>query len=195
MIPDIPLWVPDEARQEINALALDTMRLALQYGAGEISNAAPVDSGQLAQSFTSDPATQTGGIELAGTDLVAGVTGRVFSTLPYAIVMDQGRRAGQPISRAGIDAIGLWAQRKLGLSADQAARAKWGIANVIVARGIEGKQFVQEGIDNARPTIEGMFRAMTDAVNGALLTPSGKRRNVHLGGALNKAKRRIRRGQ
>jgi len=194
-LPTIPLWVPDDARAEIDALTLDTMRLALHYAAGEISGAAPVDSGQLAQSFTADPATQTGGIDLAGVDVVAGVTGRVFSSLPYAIVMDQGRRPGSPISRAGIDAIGLWAQRKLGMSADQADRAKWAIASVIVQRGIEGRQFVHEGIQQSRPTIEGMFQALAESVAAALLTPTGKRRNRHLGNAVRKAGRKVRKGR
>lgn len=168
-LPDIPLWVPEKAKAEIAGLTLDTMRLALQYAAGAISGEAPVDSGQLAQSFTADPATSTGGIELTGVDIVAGVEGRVFSTLPYAIVMDQGRRAGQPISRAGIDAIGLWAQRKLGMSADEAEHAKYAIANVIVAQGIEGTQYFQAGVDKARPTIGQMFTALANTVAQALV--------------------------
>lgn len=189
-VPDIPLYLPEEAKAEIAALTVDTMRLALQYAAGAISGEAPVDSGQLAQSFTADPATSTGGIELTGVELVSGIEGRVFSTLPYAIVMDQGRRAGQPISRAGIDAIGLWAQRKLGMSADEAEHAKYAIANVIVARGIEGTQYAQAGIDKARPTIEGMFRALADSVAKALVTKTGKRRIVNASGAVGKIGRR-----
>lgn len=173
-LPNIPLFVPDAARQEINALVLDTMRLALQYAAGAISGEAPVDSGQLAQSFTADPATTTGGVELTGVDLVAGVEGRVFSTLPYAVVMDQGRRPGAPISRAGIDAIGLWAQRKLGMSAAEADHAKYAIANVIVAQGIEGSQYFQAGVSKAAPTIDQMFRALADSVAQALVKVGGR---------------------
>lgn len=178
-LPDIPLWVPQAAREEIAGLCLDTMRLALQYAAGAISGEAPVDSGQLAQSFTADPATSTGGIELTGVDLVSGVEGRVFSTLPYAVVMDQGRRAGQPISRAGIDAIGLWAQRKLGMSAAEADHAKYAIANVIVARGIEGTQYFAAGVDKAAPTVNQLFAALADTVAQALTTKTGKRRIVN----------------
>jgi hypothetical protein len=124
-LPAIPLWVPANARAELSTLVLASMRLACQEAAGRISDAAPVDSGQLAQSFGSDPASPTGGIEILGQDAEVGINGRVFSSLPHAIVMDQGRRPGQPINRAGIDAIGLWAQRKLGLSADEANHAKW----------------------------------------------------------------------
>lgn len=181
VLPDIPIWLPDSAKQMINDLAIDTLRLAMQYAAGVIGGEAPVDSGQLAQSFTSDPATAKGGIELLGVDLVSGVTGRVFSALPHAIVMDLGRRAGQPISRAGIDAIGLWAQRKLGLSGDEAANAKWAIANAIVANGIEGTHYFETGVDRARPTIEQMFRALGDTVAAALVTKGGKRRIQNAG--------------
>ncbi len=188
-LPDIPLWVPEQAAAEIAGLALDTMRLALQYAAGAISGEVPVDSGQLAQSFTADPATTTGGIELTGVDMVAGVEGRVFSTLPYAIVMDQGRRPGQPISKAGIDAIGLWAQRKLGMSAAEADHAKYAIANVIIAQGIEGTQYMAAGVAKAAPTIDQMFRALADSVAQALVTKTGKRRIVNSAGALRKTRR------
>lgn len=189
-LPDLPLWVPEHAKELINQMTLDTMQLALQFLAGSVSDEAPVDSGQLAQSFMADPATSTGGIELLGVDVASGVEGRVFSSLPHAIVMDQGRRPGQPISRAGIDAIGLWAQRKLGLSADEAANAKWAIAQGIIRRGIEGTQFVEAGVGKARPTIDQMFTAMAQAVAGALVTKTGKRRNVNLGVALTRARTR-----
>jgi hypothetical protein len=188
-LPDIPLWVPADAQAVINDLAIDTIRLAMQEVAGAVSGEAPVDSGQLAQSFTADPATQTGGLELLGTNLATGVTGRIFSTLPHAIVMDLGRRAGQPINRAGIDAIGLWAQRKLGLSASAAASAKWAIAQAIVAHGIEGTHYVEAGLNKARPTVDQLFAALGASVSNALLTKTGKRRNVNLGKALGKAKR------
>lgn len=168
-LPQVPLMVPAAAMATINQLALATMKLALQHAAGEISERAPRDSGQLAQSFGADPAGPTGGIEILGADLAGGeVTGRVFSSLPYAIVMNDGRRPGQPISRAGIDAIGLWAERKLGLSSQEADRAKWGIAHHIVAQGIQGTGYADEGITAATPTIEGMFAALGESITSAL---------------------------
>lgn len=167
-LPAIPLWVPKAAKDQINQLVLQTMRLASQEAAGHISDAAPVDSGQLAQSFGSDPASPTGGIEILGQDTEVGITGRVFSSLPHAIVMDLGRRAGQPISRAGIDAIGLWAQRKLGLNAEQAKTAKWAIASAIVANGIEGKRYFDEGVTAARPRIEVLFKVLADEIGRQL---------------------------
>lgn len=173
-VPQVPLFYPDAARQSIAKLVLDNLRLALTHVAGHVSDAAPVDSGNLAQSFGADPATATGGIEVLGTDVVAGVSGRVFSSLPYAIVMEDGRRPGAPINRAGIDAIGLWAQRKLGLSADEAASAKWAIAANIVAHGIDGKQFARLGFESARPGVESMFADLAQAVGAALTSdPKG----------------------
>lgn len=172
-LPAIPLWVPAEARAELNNLVLASMRLAMQEAAGRVSDEAPRSEGILAQSFGADPATSTGGMELQGMDAAAGITGRVFSALPYAIVMDEGRRAGAPISRVGIDAIGLWAQRKLGLSADAADRAKWAIATSIVAHGFEGTGYFEKGVNSARPRIEQMFSILANQISLALVTPGG----------------------
>lgn len=172
-LPAIPLWLPDQARKELNDLIVDTMRLALQDVAGHVSDEAPRADGTLAQSFGADPATSTGGIEILGGDAAAGITGRVFSSLPYAIVMDQGRRPGAPISRAGIDAIGLWAQRKLGLGAAEADRAKWAIANVIVARGIAATNFFERGVKSATPRVDQLFAILGQQIAQRLVTAKG----------------------
>lgn len=156
-LPHIPLWVEDGPRREMETLVRNTLVLALQEVAGRVSDAAPVSEGILAQSFGSYPATADGGLQVLGANLDAGLTGRVFSSLPYAIVMDEGRRPGAPISRAGIDAIGLWAQRKLGLTAEEAAKAKWAIATSIIAQGIPGTGYFEEGVDRARPTVGRLF--------------------------------------
>lgn len=171
LLPGIPLWLPDAAKAELNQLVLISMRLACQEAAGHISDAASQysDSGQMAQSFGADPATATGGIEILGQDATVEINGRVFSSLVHAIVMDEGRRPGAPISRAGIDAIGLWAQRKLGLSAAEADTAKWAIASSIVAHGIEGKRYFEEGVNAARPRVEAMFRILGDQIGAALV--------------------------
>lgn len=168
-LPNIPLWLPDQARRLLMTLTQNTIHLALQTAAGALSSEAPRDTGILAQSFGADPATATGGIEMMGVTPTE-LGGRVFSSLPYAIVMDQGRRPGQPISREGIDAIGLWAQRKLGLSSDEASTAKWAIAQGIIAQGIEGHYYVEAAIGSVRPTIEGMFTALVTEVGKQLVT-------------------------
>ena len=173
-IPQIPVFVPERANAILRTLVQQSIRLALSEIAGRVSDEAGrfADTGNLAQSFGADPATSTGGLEL----LVAGaggadVVGRVFSSLPYAIVMELGRRAGQPISRSGIDAIGLWAERKLGLSTAEAEGAKWAIAQNIVANGIEGKHYFETGVNQARPKVEAIFRILGEQLAKALLAP------------------------
>lgn len=169
VLPNIPAWVPAEAKQSLAKLILRTIRLVLQTAAGHISSRAPVGvTGHLAQSFGADPATRTGGLELFGVDLDAGIGGRIFSSLPYAVVMEEGRRPGAPISRAGIDAIGLWAQRVLGLSAEEADDAKWAIAHTIVAQGIPGKAFVEDGWNATRPMADRLFADLSQDIVDAL---------------------------
>jgi len=172
-VPQIPLWVEGDRRRVLTNLVRNTIHLALLEVAGRVSDEAGrfSDTGALAQSFGADPATQTGGIEVGGADLAGNVLGRVFSSLPYAIVMEEGRRSGQPISRLGIDAIGLWAQRKLGLSADEASRAKWAIAQSIIAQGIEGKGYFEDGVRAAEPRVQQMFTILGDQLAAALLKP------------------------
>lgn len=171
-LPSVPLWVPQQARQTLNDLMAQTIRLALHEIAGRVSDQAGAfsDTGNLAQSFGAEPATATGGMELTGarTDQVLG---RVFSALPYAVVMEMGRRPGQPISRVGIDAIGLWAQRKLGMSAEEADHAKWAIAKNIIGHGIEGKRFAEEGLQQANPRVSAMFQILGDQMAAALVRP------------------------
>lgn len=175
-LPAIPLMVPAQAARMLNDLVVQTLRLALQAVAGAVSDEASTfaDTGMLAQSFGADPATTTGGIELLGTDVSTGFAGRVFSALPYAVVMNDGRRPGAPISREGIDAIGLWAQRKLGMSADEAAEAKWAIASAIVAQGIQGTGYFEEGIKRAQPTVDQLFAALTQAITEGLASERGE---------------------
>jgi len=175
ILPNIPLWVPEASKALLNDLILSTTRLALQTAAGYISDEAGKfsDTGNLAQSFGADPATAEGGIELLGMDATAGINGRVFSSLPYAIVMDQGRRPGSPISREGIDAIGLWAQRKLGLSAEEAASAKFAIATHLVAQGFPGYGYFGDGVNRARPDVERMFKTLSDEISRQLVQPKG----------------------
>lgn len=180
VLPNIPLWVPADQRRVIDSLVVDTVHLALQTAAGYISDEAGAfaNTGALAQSFGADPATGTGGIEVDGTDATAGINGRVFSSLPYAVVMEDGRRPGSPISREGIDSIGLWAQRKLGLSADEAAKAKWGIAKSIIAQGITGYGYFEQGVASARPRIEGIFSHLGDAISERLTKPGNSSSGV-----------------
>lgn len=170
-LPDIPLWVPAEALAQLQQALADRLGVALQYAAGAIAEAVgdvgSSDTGALAQSFTAWPATRTGGIELAGTTIREDLVGRVFSSLPYAVVVNDGRRPG-PISRAGIDAIGLWAQRKLGLTPAAAERAKWAIAQEIALRGTAGSDFFHKGVTAATPGVQHLLGTLADVITEKL---------------------------
>lgn len=173
-LPNIPLWRTQgggiNRQSVIGRLVTDTMRLALQEVAGHVSDAAPRNEGTLAQSFGSFPASSTGGIEMVvtgGGGTSGGsvnINGRVFSSLPYAIVMDKGRRPGAPISREGIESIGVWAQRKLGLSAAESLKARWAIAQSIIRKGIKATNFVNTGWSNAQPRVRSLFKILGDAM-------------------------------
>lgn len=174
-IPPYPLWVPAEAQQALYELVRGTVNLILTDLAGRISEHAPVGiSGHLGQSFTANPATSIGGVEVVGgATPEIDIQGRVFSALPYAIVIDQGRRPGSPISREGIDAIGLWAQRKLGMTEGQAKVAKWAIATKIIQRGITPRNFIQAAFDSGQAQWQKMLDDLAADIAAALVTPGG----------------------
>lgn len=173
-LPDLPLWTPDAAIAAVQSVLDVAMPAALLLAAGYISEAAAerTDSGALAQSFLASPATQTGGIEVTGTLVRDDFSGRVFSSLPYAVVVNDGRRPG-PISRAGIDAIGLWAQRKLGLSEAEADRAKWAIATEIRLRGTAGTDYFTRGVEAASPHIQQVFAGVSAQIVDVLTQGGG----------------------
>lgn len=58
---------------------------------------------------------------------------RIFNSSPYGAVIEHGRRAGTWPPRA---AIARWAQRRLGLSEEDAQRAAFPIARAIARRGL-----------------------------------------------------------
>lgn len=163
-LPASPLFIPDAALPIVNAIARDYLELALQYVAGAIAERAPRNMGHLAQSFLANPAGTTGGIELLGADVRSHLSGRVFSSLPYAIVMDQGRAPNKPISRAGVAAIGLWVRRKLQLSGREAQSAMYAIAWSIRVHGLAGTQYAQKGFVAAAPEVEEIFRRMNAGI-------------------------------
>ncbi len=171
-VPQIPLFIPAEGRKVIGELIRNTIHLALQDIAGHVSEEAGAfaDTGHLAQSFGADPFTVSGGIDMTGAENLSAdeVVGRVFSSLPYAIVMEEGRRPGAPISRVGIDAIGLWAQRKLHLSSHDADHVKWAIATVIIRRGLPARHFAQRGFERSKPRIEQMFQILSQQIVAGL---------------------------
>jgi len=171
MVPNVPLVTGSPAliTELVDRIMGNAAHVALTYLSDVLAEQAPFDTGDLANTFRADPATADGGIELTGhTFAEDAVIGRIFNALPYAATMDAGRRPGAPVNRAGLDAIALWAQRKLGLSAEEAERAKWAIAASITARGIEAHDFVDAALQIAEPRLDEIFANAGAAVAQAL---------------------------
>lgn len=167
--PDIPLFHAEQAKAEIADVQRETMTAALGVLAGFVSEEAPKNFGHLAQSFSSMPATATGGIEiLDGSRTTTMLEGRVFSSLPYAVVMEEGRRPNTPIGRAGIAGIGLWVKRKLGLSGKEADSATWAIATTISRRGMPGKFYAKAAFTKAQSQLTVLFREMAKSIADGL---------------------------
>lgn len=169
---DVPVFAPERARRAIFELARTFFELGLQEIAGRISDEAPVGvTGNLAQSFGG---SEFGGQELLGTT-IESLEGRVFSSLPYAIVIDQGRTPGARMPP--VDAIALWVERVLGISSEfddaELEDVAFLIARAIARRGIVGRKFVEKGVQQALPTVEGIFQALADAIGNALVSPEG----------------------
>lgn len=72
----------------------------------------------------------------------------VFNDRPYAGVIEQGRRPGatMPPTRA----IAQWAQRKLGLGAEEARAVSFAIARSIKEKGIDGRQVLEGATEDIR---------------------------------------------
>jgi hypothetical protein len=172
-LPSVPLMVPAKAMPVIAALARDYVELGLITAAGVIAEHAPANTGHLRQSFGANPATTTGGIELLGGTAASGpqaveIVGRVFSSLPYAAVMDEGRRPNRPISRAGVASIGLWVRRKLGLSGKEAQRAMYAISWAIRTRGIAPRHYMAKAKTAFEPKMADIMRSLDVALAEAL---------------------------
>lgn len=74
---------------------------------------------------------------------------KVFNDAPYSGVIELGRRAGrkmpwlrsQPLQS---QPIYMWCIRQLGMTADEAEKAAWGIAASIKRKGIKGKYVLRD---------------------------------------------------
>jgi hypothetical protein len=168
---DVPLFTPAKARATIAAIMRQHVALALEDIAGHISDEAPIGvSGQLAQSFAG---SANGGIEVLGQE-IEDISGRVFSSLPYAVVIDQGRAPGARMPP--VDAIMLWVERVLGIQESDDTELEdvaWAIARSIGKKGIAPRYFVERGLQKALPRVEGVLGIMAHAIALALVDPSG----------------------
>lgn len=165
IVPKVPLFAAGNAT--VQRLAQTYMHFALGAAAGYMADEAPVNAGHLSQSFLADPATQDGGQEILNGPEIGSITGRVFSALPYAIVMDQGRRPGEKMPP--VAAIELWVQRQLGIATEKERRkAAWAIAIAIHRKGIKARNFAAAAIAKAQPTIDMTFGRLSNAIGEAL---------------------------
>jgi len=72
--------------------------------------------------------------------------GEMFTPLTYGWPVERGRRPGQ---MPPVDAIKLWARRKLGLSGDELEQAAYLIARAIGRRGTDGAAMVYQAFNRA----------------------------------------------
>ena len=89
------------------------------------------------------------------------LVGSVGSPLEYVPVLEYGRDPGP---MPPVDAIRLWAVRKLGLDDKEADSAAWAIAKHIAKHGTEGLFMFKEGFEASEPHIITLFN---NAVRGA----------------------------
>jgi hypothetical protein len=156
---------PEDLMVLVDQVLDELTEAGLRALATAIAAAAPRDTGALAESFGFDPAAEVGGLELIGhSDATELVTGRVFSTLPYIEVIEDGRLPGTFVSREGLDALTGWAQRKLGATGPDALRAAFAIATAIERRGLPPQHILEQGIAGAADAIEQLLTEAGAAV-------------------------------
>lgn len=71
--------------------------------------------------------------------------GAVLNRAPHALVAHEGRRPRKAMPPRSV--IAEWAQRKLGLSSEEAKRAAFPIARAIGRRGVAGNPFLAEAAE------------------------------------------------
>ena len=158
----LPDWAGPALTQAVDGILHDLVVQATTMFAGKFHDKAEeiADTGALAQSFTSP---NIGGSITGGGTLF----GQVISPLPYAIVqMETGRRAGAPFPP--LDAIALWAQRKLGLPEAQAKRAAYPIARAIAQRGLPASTRSADAYAEAEPDVNDLIERTLDALETAV---------------------------
>lgn len=159
--PDVPLFTPLRAKAALTEQARLFFSLALQELAGFVSDEAPVGvSGNLGQSFASD---------ISGTS-IDDLTGRVFSDLPYAIVIDQGREPGARMPP--VAALIPWVERVLevGGTESEIRQVAFLVARAIGRKGITPRHFVEKGVNKAESRLDAIFGLMAEAMSAALVS-------------------------
>lgn len=156
-LKDFPLWLrqrmrlnPEAAQKGLLAAAMrsvgvlqDATRNATPGNPSGLGIGA-VDTGRLVASWRAAQITNGA---------------RVYNTSPYAGIVEYGRRPGK---FPNITAIARWAQRRLGLSKEEAARAAWPIAEAIARRGLAPRRVLANSLGQIKKlAIEEIKKALS----------------------------------
>ena len=159
LVLDIDLSDINEAVADLETFPLDlsreltlAMNLSLEFVKGQVAVRTPVNAGTLRDSLNHQIVSP-----------FPNLVGAVGSPLQYAETIEKGRRPGSKMPP--VDAIALWAVRKLGLSPEEAEGAAWAIAKHIAKHGFSprgevgptGKKMFKEGYEAATPHVNQLF--------------------------------------
>ena len=134
----------DEFPQSVGRELSVAMEASLQLLEGQVATRTPVNTGQLRSSITHQV-----------TSPFPNLAGVVGSPLPYAIVMEEGRKPGAKMPP--VDAIKLWVVRKLGIPAQEADSVAFLVARSIAKKGTKGRHMFKEGLEVSEPHIKQLF--------------------------------------
>jgi hypothetical protein len=154
--PAILAGLTSTAVRSVATLATETNRKGIR------------DTGRYLNGWTHSPAMSLG---------AASAVVKVFNDAPYSGVIELGRRAGRKMpwmrnTPLQSQPIYMWCIRQLGMTADEAEKAAWGIAASIKRKGIKGKYVLRDVKDKL--TSDGT-KEVAKALNQAIrrLPPRG----------------------
>jgi len=101
---------------------------------------------------------------IAGETVSAGrrVKGVVGTPLEYGVVVEMGRRPGQRMPP--VAPIALWAQRKLGVPADEAESVGFAIARKIAVKGFKGARMFEDAWDDTERWVQDMLYSIPERI-------------------------------
>jgi len=141
--------------ERFDEIAVDEFRSAMGVAVevtGKLAREkAPVNLGHLRASITGK--VQGGGI-------VTEVEGIVGAYQPYAQVMEEGADPHWP----NMGNLHYWVVRKLGLKGVEAERATFLIARAIASRGLKGRHYMRDGLEEAEPKIVTEFEQAVERI-------------------------------
>ena len=119
------------------------------------------DTGRYLNGWTHSPAMSLG---------AASAAVKVYNDAPYSGVIELGRRAGRKMpwlrnTPLQSQPIYMWCIRQLGMTADEAEKAAWGIAASIKRKGINGKYILRDVTDKlSKDGAKEVARALDQAI-------------------------------